>query len=49
MKTFTTLAFAAILSATMAEPDFPDGSICCRAYTQKKMKGDDFFDFCITD
>ena len=42
MKTFTTLALAAIFSAAHAQAidNWPEGHICCRAYTEKKYGGD---------
>jgi len=38
MKSYTLIAFAAIFSIAKAI-DFPEGNICCRAYTERKFKG----------
>ena len=42
MKAFTSLALAAIFSAAHAQAidDWPEGSICCRAYPEKRHKGE---------
>ena len=48
MKSFAILAFAAIFNTTKATPDFPVGSICCRAYSERRYQGE-HQDFCITE